>query len=224
VFLMRVRMAKGATVLGRVASALGEAGVDINRLQTRRKDERHVVLDLLLDLPPELALDVLLDRCQTLEGVAVEQLMSYPAGADLHQDLELVQRLARCDATEAPQVLATAAPLLCGGTWAAVVDPADRVLHFKTPRTPLRQPSDLEALGPLQVAAALELPRGLPAGGPATQLAVVPLSDRATLLVGRTGRSPFTAAELARLEHLAEVAAAALSTPGVPGLDLVDES
>ncbi len=49
VHLMRVRMAKGATILGNVATRLGEAGVDISRLQTRRKDEHHVVLDLLLD-------------------------------------------------------------------------------------------------------------------------------------------------------------------------------
>jgi hypothetical protein len=203
---MRVRIATGAMVLGNVATRLGEAGVDINRLQTRRRDEHHVVLDLLLDVPRGLPLDVLLRRCQDLEGVDVEQVVAYPAGADLHQDLELVERLTNSDPALAPQVLATAAPLLCGGTWAALVEPPDRVT-FQTPRAPALPLSDLPRVLAGEETRAVELSEGWPAGSGRTQLAVVALPPGRALLVARNGRRPFSAAELARLGHLAEVAA-----------------
>ncbi|GAA1837654.1 hypothetical protein ACFFOM_18850 [Microlunatus capsulatus] len=216
--LMRVRMAKGATTLGSVATRLGEAGVDIARLQTRRKDEHHVVLDLLLDVPAGQPLEVVLHRCQEVEGVDVEQLVRYPAGADLHQDLELVQRLDRCDPAVAPQVLATAAPLLCGGTWAALVALPDRVL-FQTSRAPALRASDLAPLADVTGTCAVEVLDGCPAGSGPTQLAVVALPPAGeALLVARTGREPFSPAELTRLRHLAEVAAgtATTSLPAVP--------
>jgi len=215
VHLMRVRMAKGATILGSVATRLGEAGVDISRLQTRRKDEHHVVLDLLLDVPAGQPLELVLQRCQDLDGVDVEQVVAYPAGADLHQDLELVQRLDRSDPELAPQVLATAAPLLCGGTWAALVDLPDRVT-FRTPRTPTLHLSDLAPLAGLDPTCAVELREGCPVGSGPLQLAVVALSPGHVLLVARTGRRAFSAAELARLDHLAAVAAGTSTARLVP--------
>jgi hypothetical protein len=217
VHLMRIRMAQGATVLGAVASRLGDAGVDISRLQTRRKDEGHVVLDLLLDVPAWQSLDAVLAQCQDLAGVDVEQVLSYPAGADLHQDLELVERLHRCAPQRAPQVLATAAPLLCGGTWGALVELPDRVL-FRTPRAPHLQPSDLEPLAGLGGTCAVELPQGCPPGSGPAQVAVVALPPGRVVLVVRAGTEPFGAAELARLDHLAAVAAGRGTTRSeVPG-------
>ncbi|SDR90380.1 hypothetical protein SAMN04488543_0719 [Friedmanniella luteola] len=214
--LMRVRMATGATVLGSVATRLGEAGVDINRLQTRRKDAHHVVLDLLLDVPAGQPLDLVVQHCQDLDGVDVEQVVEYPAGADLHQDLELVQRLTRSGSELAPQVLATAAPLLCGGTWAALVELPHR-LTFRTARAPLLEPSDLVPLAGLQQTRAVELPDGCPAGSGPTQVAVVALPPGRALLVGRVGPDPFNASELARLDHLAEVATGARTGARAPG-------
>ena len=211
VHLMRVRMTKGATILGNVTTRLGEAGVDISRLRTHRKDERHVVLDLLLDVPAGQPLEAVLHRCQGLEGVHVEQVVRYPSGADLHQDLELVQRLDRSDPALAPQVLATAAPLLCGGTWAALLDLLDRV-WFRTPRAPALQASDLALLVGVDASCALEVVQGCPAGSGLTQLAVVALPPGRALLVARAGREPFSAADLTRLDHLAEVAAGAAAT------------
>jgi hypothetical protein len=212
---MRVRMAKGATILGNLATRLGEAGVDISRLQTRRKDEHHVVLDLLLDVPTGQPLELVLQRCRGLDGVDVEQVVPYPAGADLHQDLELVQRLERSDRALAPQVLATAAPLLCGGTWATLVDLPDRVT-FRTPRAPSLQPADLAPLAGLTGTCAVELREGCPVGSGPVQLAVVTLAGERALLVARSGRRPFGAAELARLDHLAAVATGTATAPLVP--------
>lgn len=222
---MRVRMAKGATTLGSVATRLGEAGVDISRLQTRRKDEDSVVLDLLLDVPIDQSLEAVLRRCQDLEGVEVEQVVRYPSGADLHQDLELVQRLARSDPALAPQVLATAAPLLCGGTWAALVDlPAE--VAFRTPRAPALRASDLAPLAGVESTCAVEVGHGCPDGSGPTQLAVVALPPGRLLVVARPGREPFSRAELTRLDHLAEVAAGTattslplVATPGAPRLN-----
>lgn len=213
---MRVRMAKGATVLGRVATRLGEAGVDINRLQTHVKDERDVVLDLLLDVPAHQSIEAVLAHCQALAGVRVEGVISYPAGADLHQDLELVQQLDRCTPDAAPEVLAAAAPLLCGGTWALLLQPGDRTVTFRTSRAPALSASDLAALGDLGTTHAVALPPGCPVDV-ATQLAVVAMAPRGTLVVARTGEDRFSPAELARLDHLAGVAAG--SRP-VPRLDV----
>ena len=118
-------------------------------------------------------------------------------------DLELVQRLDRCDPAVAPQVLATAAPLLCGGTWAALVALPDRVL-FQTSRAPALRASDLAPLAHVTGTCAVEVLDGCPAGSGPTQLAVVALPPDGALLVARTGREPFSPAELTRLRHLAE--------------------
>ncbi len=216
--LMRVRMAKGATILGSLAVRLGEAGVDITRLQTLRKDESHVVYDLLLDVPSGQSLELVLQRCQELEGVEVEHMVRHPAGADLHQDLELVQRLAGADPELAPQVLATAAPLLCRGSWAAIVSLPDRVL-FATPRAPLLCPADLDRLTGFAQTRAVELAAGCPPGAGRTQLAVIALPPDRSLLVARAGHEPFGAAELARLEHLAWLAV----RPGDPAASPLPE-
>ncbi len=208
-YLMRVRVAKEAGALGAIATSLGQAGVDINRLQTQSKDDRAVVLDLLLDLPSDQSMDEVVARCRALAGVQVERVDSYPAGADLHQDLEVVQRLTLCETAERSRVLAAAAPLLCGGSWAALVDRAELTVRFATPLAPELRPEELSAIGPLEVTRAVRPAEpGADQVAAAGGLAVVPLSAAEVLLIGRTEGSGFTAAELARLDHLAALASA----------------
>ena len=206
---MRVRVAKQAGALGAIATCLGQAGVDISRLQTQSKDERAVVLDLLLDLPACQSLEEVVARCRALDGVQVEQVDSYPAGADLHQDLEVVQRLTHCDVVDRSLVLAAAAPLLCGASWAVLFNNEDLSVRFATQLAPDLPPEQLRRIGPLGAT------RAVPAGDAASEavnapggLAVVALPPAETLLIGRTEGSGFTAAELARLDHLAGIAVA----------------
>jgi hypothetical protein len=204
---MRVRVAKEAGALGAIATCLGQAGVNINRLQTHSKDERAVVLDLLLDLPPGQSMDEVVARCRALDGVQVERVDSYPAGADLHQDLEVVQRLTLCEAADRSRVLAAAAPLLCAASWAVLLDRSDLGVRFATPLAPRLRPEQLRGLGPLDVTRAVPPAQSgadpvTPSGG----LAVVALSPEEILLIGRTEGFGFTAAELARLDHLAALA------------------
>jgi hypothetical protein len=207
---MRVSIAKRAGALGAIATCLGQAGVDINRLQTHSKDEGGaVMLDLLLDLPLCQSLDEVVARCRALDGVQVEQVDSYPAGADLHQDLEVVQRLTHCERADRSLVLAAAAPLLCGGSWAVLFDNGDLSVRFATQLAPPLRPEQLSRLGPLGQTRALPPEEAsadalAPSGG----LAVVALPPGETLLIGRTEGLGFTAAELARLDHLAGIASA----------------
>ena len=204
---MRVRVAKEAGALGAIATCLGQAGVDINRLQTESKDEHAVVLDLLLDLPAGQSLDEVVARCRALDGVHVERVDRYPAGADLHQDLEVVQRLTRCEAADRSRVLAAAAPLLCGGSWAVLLDRGDLTVRFATPLAPDLRPEQLSGLGPLDVTRAVPPTEpGADVVTPSGGLALVALSPGEILLIGRTEGSGFTAAELARLDHLAALA------------------
>jgi hypothetical protein len=206
---MRVRVAKQAGALGAIATCLGQAGVDINRLQTQSKNDQAVVLDLLLDLPPRQSLEEVVARCRALDGVQVEQVDSYPAGADLHQDLEVVQRLTHCEVIDRTLVLAAAAPLLCGATWAVLLDNGDLTIRFATQLAPPLPLEELSRIGPLGATRAVAAGNaGADAVAAPGGLAVVALPPGETLLIGRTEGSGFTAAELARLDHLAGIAVA----------------
>lgn len=194
-YLIRVRLPQRRGSLAAVATRLGEAGVNISRLQVRLRDEHGALVDFLVEQPGDEGLPEVVRGLDALDEVRVQWADRYPSGGGLHHDLEVIERMGA--AASAPeQVLVTAAPLLCQAAWALWVD-ADRRVRFATPLAPELTADDLRALDPLDATHPVELP-GVGAGA-----AVVPLPQGGALVVARPESPDFTPAELARLEYLA---------------------
>ena len=92
-FLLRVELPDVPGSLGALATALGGAGADIEAIEiVERRAGGLVIDDVLLELPPQVMPDALITACHQLEGVTVEWISRYNAGANLSMDLEAVER------------------------------------------------------------------------------------------------------------------------------------
>lgn len=194
---MRVRLPQRRGSLAAVATRLGEAGVNISRLQVRLRDEHGAVVDFLLELPDDRGVQEVVRGLDALDEVRVQWVDHYPSGGGLHHDLDVIERMG-AGGSSPEQVLVTAAPLLCGATWALLLDEPGRQVRFRTALAPETTPPTFAELGPVDTPRALELPGDAP-----TAVAVVPLPPHGVLVVGRADGASFGPAELARLEYLA---------------------
>ncbi|QCX28865.1 amino acid-binding protein [Nocardioides jishulii] len=93
-FLLRLELPDVPGSLGRVASAIGESGADIEAILIVEKTDRGTAIDdVLLELPPGKMPDSVLSACAMLEDVRVLWISRYAAGTNLFMDLELVEEL-----------------------------------------------------------------------------------------------------------------------------------
>ena len=206
-FLLRVELPDVPGSLGAVATALGSAGADIEAIEiVEHRADGVAVDDVLCELPPSVQPDALVSACHRLDGVRVLWVSRYTAAASLQLDLEAVESL-----TERPRQavsrLAEVVPATFRCDWAMVLRPG----------TPGGTVDVLGASGaapePLAESAAWlvgDRPRRLdevPAW-PDTLLAIAPLRDAdAWVVLGRRGGPELLDSELARLGHLAALAA-----------------
>jgi len=206
-YLLRVVLPDRPGMLGAIATALGDAGADIVSLDVVERGPDGAVDDLLVQLPPGGLADVLITAAQSVPGVVVESLRPYLGADDLHRDLELVDELAAAP-EHALQLLADHAPGVFRAGWALVVDRDGVRAH--SPGAPELDGMELPWLP-------LAGPRTLPADEPwapprwqdlGVELAVAPVgSPDLAVLLGRPGGPLFRESEVARLAHLAGIAA-----------------
>lgn len=203
-YLLRAILPDRPGSLGAVATALGAAQADIASVEIVEKAAGLVIDDFVVDLPEGVAPDVLVSACATLEDVEVMWVSFYPQNRTITADVDVLEAmLAQPDA--ASDVLADAAPAAFHCTWAAIVDaPSGGVVH----RTAMAPADGLPAplLGDLSTAHTVELPAGFCDGWGEQIAAVVPCPPGRALVLGRPGPE-FRASELARLRHLAMLAA-----------------
>ena len=206
-FLLRVELPDVPGSLGAVATALGSAGADIGAIEiVEHRTEGVAVDDVLCELPPSVQPDALVSACHRLDGVRVLWVSRYTAAASLQLDLEAVESL-----TERPRQavsrLAEVVPATFRCDWAMVLRPG----------APDGTVDVLGASGaapePLAESAAWlvgDRPRRMDevAAWPDTLLAIAPLRDAdAWVVLGRRGGPELLDSELARLGHLAALAA-----------------
>jgi hypothetical protein len=189
-YLMRVELPDVPGSLGRVASAIGEAGGDIEAIEIVEKRDGFAVDDVLLEIPAATMPDSIISACSTLDGVSVLWISRYAAGGNLFLDLEVVESLTE-DPTTARDRLVDLLPIAFRVDWAARVRRgADglSVIHATD-----AAPTSFE-LG------AITAPTRLPGDETYVELAA-PFGDD-LMLLGRRGGPEFLDSELARLEHL----------------------
>ena len=210
-FLLRLRLPDVPGSLGSIATALGAAGADIEAIEiVERRVDGTVVDDVLLQLPPTLMPDALVTACHALDGVQVEWISRYAAGASLTMDLETVEAFT-AEPGRAISRMIELLPTTFRSDWAVAVcvgDDGDPVVMAASPTAPA-----LNAVPTIEWTA-IESAQNLPAVSTweSTVLVGAPAKSdrdghRFVVVLGRHGGPEFLASEIARLSHIVALAA-----------------
>jgi len=211
-FLLRVELPDVPGSLGALATALGGAGADIEAIEiVERRSDGRVVDDVLLELPPRVMPDALITACHQLDGVKVDWISRYTAGANLSMDLEAVERFTE-DPTKAIEHLVEVIPATFRTDWAMALHRVDGQAEVmaKSSTAPKLVDEATAWLGIRKSKVLREVPEW-----DSTVLAASPARDRRgdgfVVVVGRHGGPEFLASELARLGHMVSLAASVQS-------------
>jgi hypothetical protein len=216
-YLLRLVVPDKPGVLGAVATALGEAGVDIVSLDVLERAQGVAVDDIVVDLPRDRLPDSLITAAQTVEGVTVEALRPFAGPLDTHRELELLDELARAGEAASAKLLAAELPRVFHSGWAVVLESADPWVvaaasdaapafeGVELPWMPLHGPrllpSEDDWLPERWRDMAIEM-MAAPYGGPGC-----------AVVLGRSGGPAFRRSELMRLAHLTGIATTVASLP-----------
>ncbi|MCD4532836.1 ACT domain-containing protein [Nocardioides sp. cx-169] len=194
-YLLRVELPDVPGSLGRLATAVGEAGGDIEAIEiVEKRHDGMAVDDVLLEMQPGSMPDSIVSACHLLDGVKVVWISRYAAGGNLFLDLEAVEDLTAHPA-EAVNRLVDLLPMTFRSDWGIRLHRAKGIL-YGTGAAPeelafveIERPGRLESL-------AEEV----------TLYAAARLDGNEILVIGRHGGPEYLDSEIARLGHLAGLA------------------
>jgi hypothetical protein len=217
-YLLRLVVPDRPGILGAVATALGDAGIDIVSLDVLERGQGVAVDDVVVELPRDRLPDSLITAAQTVPGVTVESLRPFAGPLDTHRELELLESLARAAEGTSAKLLAAELPRVFHSGWAVVLEAAgegwevaatsdaapmfDGVpLPWMPLFAPALLPSEADWLPERWQEMALEM-MASPYGGPGC-----------AVVLGRSGGPAFRRSELLRLVHLTGIATTVASLP-----------
>ena len=205
-FLVRVELPDVPGSLGRVATAIGEAGGDIEAIEiVEHRSDGTAVDDVLLEMAPGMMPDSVVSACTILDGVRVLWVSRYAAGGNLFLDLEVVEQLTQNPALALDQ-LVDLLPVTFRSDWAVRLcrtDSGVKQVHGTSAAPDLGD--EQAAWLPLERACRLPVEAGWVQLGD-VGVAGAPLSDNEIVVIGRRGGPEILDSELARLGHLAALA------------------
>jgi hypothetical protein len=205
-FLLRVELPDVPGSLGRVATAIGEAGGDIEAIEiVEHRSDGTAVDDVLLEMAPGMMPDSVVSACNILDGVHVLWVSRYAAGGNIFLDLEVVEQLTTNPALAFDE-LVDLLPVAFRADWAvrlARTDSGVKQVHA-TSAAPDLGDDQADWLS-------LERAARLPVQPEWTQLTDVqvagaPLDADSVVVIGRRGGPDILDSELARMGHLAALA------------------
>ena len=219
-YLLRLVVPDRPGTLGAIATALGDAGVDIVSLDVLERGGGVAVDDVVVDLPRDRLPDSLITAAQSVQGVTVESLRPFAGPLDTHRELELLDALARADESTAVKLLAAELPRVFHGSWSVVLAATGDGWHVTAaseaapafegltlPWMPLHAPrllpSEEDWLPERWREMALEM-MAAPYGGPGS-----------AVVLGRSGGPAFRRSELLRLAHLTGIATTVATLPPI---------
>ena len=196
-YLLRVSLPDVPGSLGRVATAIGEAGGDIEAIEiVEKRYDGTAVDDVFLEMTAGAMPDAVVSACTDIDGVEVLWINRYAAGGSIFLDLEAVEDLTG-HPDHALDRLVELLPIVFRSDWGARVHRTAGITKATE-----AAPDDLPFVGlpePAQLDESVD--------DPGSDLVVgCPLGPDEVLLIGRRGGPEFLASELARLEHLAHLA------------------
>ncbi|HEU5037957.1 MAG TPA: ACT domain-containing protein [Nocardioides sp.] len=193
-FLLRVELPDVPGSLGRVATAIGMAGGDIEAIEiVEKRHDGTAVDDVLLEIAPGTMPDSIVSACNLLDGVRVVWISRYAAGGNLVLDLEAVEELT-VDPEDALGRLVDLLPVTFRADWAVRVSKTDGVVQATE-----AAPSELSWVS-IERAAMLE------PTDENTIMCGAKLNKTEIVVIGRRGGPEFLESEIARLGHLAGLA------------------
>lgn len=207
-YLLRVLLPDVPGSLGRLASAIGSAGGDIDAIEiVERHSDGTAIDDVFVVIDHGVMADSIVSACTSLEGVTVQWISRYGAGSNLIRDLEAVEAMTR-EPKQAKNTLVDLIPVVFVVDWAMRVSRADpaapgsgTVLHRST-AAPEQIPDDVRWPGDLSRGGIIAMPErysDLLVAGAA-------LDHDELVVVGRNGGPRILDSEIARLSHLAALA------------------
>ena len=195
-YLLRVELPDVPGSLGRVATAIGMAGGDIEAIEIveKRHDEGTAVDDVLLETAPNAMPDSIVSACNALDGVQVLWISRYAAGGNLFLDLEAVEELT-ADPEGALNRLVDLLPVTFRADWAARVSKTDGIVHATG-----AAPTDLvwQQIDRAELLVDEDDDNAVLAGARLNKSEIV--------IIGRRGGPEFLDSEVARLGHLVGLA------------------
>jgi hypothetical protein len=217
-YLLRLVVPDRPGILGAVATALGDAGIDIVSLDVLERGQGVAVDDVVVELPRDRLPDSLITAAQTVPGVTVESLRPFAGPLDTHRELELLESLARAAEGTSAKLLAAELPRVFHSGWAVVLEAAGEgwevaatsdaapmfdgvTLPWMPLFAPALLPSEADWLPERWQEMALEM-MASPYGGPGC-----------AVVLGRSGGPAFRRSELLRLVHLTGIATTVASLP-----------
>lgn len=203
--LLRVQLPDRPGSLGAVASAMGTVGADILAVEIVDRGPGYAVDDFILTTPGTTLADTLVSACAGIEGVRVLWVSRYHNDWGVESDIATLNRMVE-DPKRAGEILTQEAPVVFHSSWAMLVDVDNRRVLSRSRIAPEIDGADLALLGRMDNVYATELePEWLPGWGE-TLIAVAPLGNGRSIVIGRQGGPEYLPAELARLRHLATLA------------------
>jgi hypothetical protein len=204
-YLLRVELPDVPGSLGRLASAIGAAGANIEAIEIVAKDPvaEVAVDDVFITPDPGVMPDSIVSACTALDGVRVLWISRYAAGGNLFLDLEAVESMTQ-DPARAVVTLVDALPEVFRVDWGVVMTregDGAKITHG-TPAAPTEVPHGVTWPANLEKAAVIDVREW-------SELVVAasPLNADELVVVGRRGGPDFQDSEIARLAHLVAMAA-----------------
>src|SRR4051812_23660414 len=92
-YLLRVELPDVPGSLGRLASAIGTAGGNIDAIEIVERSDGNAVDDVFLAANQGVMPDSIISACNALDGVRVLWISRYGAGSNITRDLEVVEAM-----------------------------------------------------------------------------------------------------------------------------------
>jgi hypothetical protein len=205
-YLLRVELPDVPGSLGRVATAIGEAGGDIEAIEiVEHRPDGTAVDDVFLEMAYGVMPDSVVSACNMLDGVHVLWVSRYAAGGNVFLDLEVIEQITQSPATALDE-LVDLLPVTFRADWAVRLcrtDSGVKQVHATSAAPDLGD--DQAGWLPLSRAARLpvddawhQLSGNVVAGAP--------LESDEIIVIGRRGGPDILDSEVARLQHLAALA------------------
>jgi hypothetical protein len=192
-YLLRVELPDIPGSLGRVATAIGMAGGDIEAIEiVEKRHDGTAVDDVLLEMAPNAMPDSIVSACNTLDDVRVIWISRYAAGGNLFLDLEAVEELT-ADPVGALNRLVDLLPVTFRADWGARVSKVDGIVHATG-----AAPTDLTWIHIDRAELLATDDDNIYCGARLNKTEIV--------IIGRRGGPEFLDSEIARLGHLVGLA------------------
>ena len=200
-YLLRVELPDVPGSLGRLASAIGSAGGNIDAIEIVSRGDGVAVDDVFLAPDAGVMPDSIVSAVQQVDGMEVLWISRYAAGTNLFLDLEAVESMTE-DPENAASLLVELLPEVFRVDWGMLVrrEPDRIAVLSGTSAAPTEIPADIAWPEDVTGATMFETGGLLVAGSP--------LPPDEAIVIARRGGPEFLDSELARLSHLVALATA----------------